>query len=413
MTKWQSFYCAGCAALLLGSCAKSTPGKGEPDPRADQPTPIALSASVRGSQSGFSFSFFKELLKTKQPGENLFVSPLSLHMALSMVANGASGTTREEILHTLQAKDLSPEALNQACRTLLEALPGADPAVTMGLANALFYKNSFPVEAPFLQTLTGYYKAQVSGLSFKPSDLPLINRWASDHTHGKIPKVLDRLDEDLVVLLLNALYFKGVWRVKFDKDQTRPAVFTKADGTSLQVNMMHRTDTVKYATTTDFDAIQKPYGNGQFTLTVLLPKTSAVADLFNQMDPPKWNALQGSFRTMNVGVAIPRFRLQQEFRLNAVLEAMGISKAFDHLAADFSALSRDPSFISFIQQNTFAAVDEEGTEAAAVTTVGVGVTSLPSVPQFICNRPFGIVISENTSQSILFMGRISQPADLP
>jgi len=413
MKKWRLFYCAGWATLLLCSCAKDTTGEEKPDTRSDKQTPISLAPAVHQSMSGFSFSFFRELQKTKQPRENLFVSPLSLHMAMSMVANGATGETREEILRTLQAKDLSAETLNQACLTLLEALPNADPAVTLGLANAVFYKNGFPVEAAFLKTLNDYYKAQASGLSFLPPDLPVINKWASDHTNGRIPKVLDQIDPNLVMLLLNALYFKGDWRVKFNKDQTRTRTFTKADGTNIQVNMMHQTDTVKYAVTADFDAIQKPYGNGQFTLTVLLPKTSAVADLFNQMDAQKWDALQHSFRTATVAVGIPRFKLEQAFELNAVLEAMGIKKAFLPEAANFSALSRDPTFISFVKQNTFAAVDEEGTEAAAVTTIGIGVTSEPVVPQFICNRPFSIVISENTSQSILFMGRISEPVDLP
>lgn len=413
MMKWRLFYCAGWAALVLCSCAKDTAADKKPDPRSDKQTPIVIASAVQASMSGFSFSFFKELQKTSQPQDNLFVSPLSLHMALSMVANGAAAETRDEILSALQATDLPAETLNQTNHTLLETLPKADPSVTLSLANAVFYKNSFPFEASFLKTLNDYYKAPATGLSFLPSDLPVINKWASDHTNGKIPKVLDRIDSDLVMLLLNALYFKGDWRVKFDKRQTRAETFTKADGTTMQVNMMHQTDTVKYAATTDFDAIQKPYGNGQFTLTVLLPNTSAVADLFNQLDTQKWDALQRSFRNATVAMSIPRFKLGQEFRLNTVLEAMGIKKAFMPMAANFSALSREPVFISFVKQNTFAALDEEGTEAAAVTTVGIGVTSAPLVRQFTCNRPFGIVISENTSQSILFMGRISQPVDLP
>ncbi|MGJ7031448.1 serpin family protein [Niabella hirudinis] len=415
MMKWRSFYGICGIALVLGSCTKEkVPSKEEqPDPRSDKPTPVVVATTVQGSQSGFAFSFFKELQKTVFPQENLFVSPLSLHIALSMVANGAGGTTREEILTALEAKNLSVATLNEASRTLLEVLPKADPEVTLGLANAVFYKNSFPVEAPFLKTLNDYYKAEVSGLSFQPSDLPVINKWASDHTNGKIPKVMDELKPDLVMLLLNALYFKGDWRVKFDKNATRPATFTKQDGSTMQVNMMYLNDTVRYAATPDFAAVQKPYGNGQFTLTVLLPKTSAVADLFNQMDAQKWDDLQQAFQTTKVGVGLPRFKLKQDFRLNAILEAMGIKKAFTPMVADFSAISKEPSSISFVKQSTFIAMNEDGTEAAAVTNIGMVGTSAPLNPQFICNKPFGIIISENTSQSILFMGRISQPVDLP
>ncbi|WP_018629438.1 serpin family protein [Niabella aurantiaca] len=412
MLKRRLFYCAGWAALILGSCAKHVSDEGKPDLRSAKQTPITISAAVRESMSGFSFAFFNALQQTKQDQENIFVSPLSLHMAMSMVANGATGDTREEILNALQAKDLSSEELNKTNRTLLEQLPKADPEISFGLANAVFYKNGFPVETTFLETLAAYYKAQVTGLPFQPSDLQLINKWASDHTNGKIPVVLNKLSPDLVMLLMNALYLKGNWRAKFDKDKTTSETFTKADGTQMQVNMMHQTDTVKYAPAANFDAIQKPYGNGQFTMTILLPKTSAVADLFEQMDLQKWNALQQSFRTITVNIGIPRFKLEQEFKLNETLQAMGIRKAFT-FDADFDALSKIPVYISFVKQNTFAAVDEEGTEAAAVTSIGIGVTSAPQIPQFICNRPFGIIISENTSNSILFMGRISQPIGLP
>ncbi|MCF3107434.1 serpin family protein [Niabella sp. CC-SYL272] len=410
MKQWRLFFLGGWTALILGSCSKAISGK--PDPKSSKQTPIAISAPVSASMSAFSFSFFKELQKKQPSGSNIFISPLSLHMAMSMVANGATGETRDEILDALQAKDLSADSLNAACFTLLEELPKADPAVTLGLANVVFYKNSFPVEASFLKTLNDYYKAGAAGLSFQPSDLPVINKWASDHTNGKITKVLDQLDPDLVLLLMNALYFKGDWRVKFDKSQTRPETFTKADGSTMQVNMMHRTDTIRYAAATDFDAIQKPYGNGQFTLTVLLPKTNAVADLFNQMDAQKWDALQHSFYTTKLEIGIPSFKLKQEFTLNQTLEAMGIKKAFGS-GASFDALSKAAVQINLVKQNTFAALDEEGTEAAAVTTVGINVTSAGPPSRFICNRPFGIIISEHTSKSILFMGAISQPVALP
>ncbi|WP_300604929.1 serpin family protein [Niabella sp.] len=423
MNQWRLFYLAACTAMLAGSCSKAPLEKapvdqGQPIPqtpksKAENENPVLISAAVHQSMSDFSFSFFKALQKQQPAGSNIFVSPLSLHMALSMLANGASGTTKKEILNALQAADLSDSALNNACRTLLEELPKADPAVNFQLANAVFYKNVFPVKAGFLKTLEDYYKTQTQGLSFQPSDLPLINKWASDHTNGKIPAVLSELDPELVLLLMNALYFKGDWSTKFDKQQTVAAPFIKEDGSRMQTAMMRQTDTVLYAATTDFQTIQKPYGNGQFTITILLPKTSAVADLFNQMDTQKWNALLQSFKPTKVGIEIPRFKLQQEFKLKPVLEAMGVKSAFIPQAANFSAFSPLPTFVSLIQQNTFVAVDEDGTEATAVTTIGAVGTSAPSYPFFICNRPFGIIISENTSKSILFMGSIYQPVAIP
>ncbi|MCD2421300.1 serpin family protein [Niabella pedocola] len=416
MNQWRLFYVAVCAALLMGSCSKAplekipddqeTPA---PKPKAEDEAPVLISAAVHESISGFSFSFFKALQKQQPAGHNLFASPLSLHIALSMLANGASGTTKDEILKVLQAEDLSGSTLNKDCLALLETLPNADPAVTFQPANAVFYKNNFPVEASFLKTLGDYYKTQTIGLPFKPSDLPVINKWASDHTNGKIPTVLEELDSNLVLLLMNALYFKGDWSTKFDKNRTVAATFLKEDGTRMQTAMMRQTDTVLYASTNEFQSIQKPYGNGQFTMTILLPKTSAVANLFNQMDTQKWNALLKSFKPTKVGIELPRFKLQQAFKLIPVLEAMGIRNAFDPQAANFSAFSREPTFVSLVQQSTYVSVDEDGTEAAAVTAAGATGTSGAMYPYFICNRPFGIIISENTSKSILFMGSIYQP----
>ncbi|MBO9594186.1 MAG: serpin family protein [Niabella sp.] len=420
MNQWRLFYVAVCAALLMGSCSKAPlekipddQEKPVPAPKAEDENPALISAAVHQSISGFSFSFYKALQKQQPAGANIFVSPLSLHIALSMLANGASGTTREEILKALQAEGLSDSTLNKDCLSLLEELPKADPAVTLQLANAVFYKNGFPVEAGFLKTLSDYYRTETKGLAFEPADLPVINKWASDHTNGKIPTVLEELDSKLVLLLLNALYFKGDWTTKFDKRTTVGATFVKEDGSRMQTAMMRQTDTVLYASTNDFQSIQKPYGNGQFTMTILLPKTSAVANLFNQMDTQKWNALLKSFKPTKVDIGLPRFKLQQAFKLIPVLEAMGIKNAFNPWAANFSALSHVPTFVSLFQQNTFVAVDEDGTEAAAVTNIGVAPTSGPLYPQFICNRPFGIIISESTSKSILFMGSIYQPVAIP
>lgn len=379
------------------------------DTKADAPiTPIALSAPVHRSLSDFAFDCFRQLQTEKSPGENIFISPLSLHMAMGMVANGATDDTRNEILKTLGAENLPMDQLNQSYLTLLEKLPSVDPKVNLGLANSIWYKNNFSVAPAFLDLMKNYFKAQVTGLSFQPSDLTTINQWASDHTNGKIPEVLNTIDPDLVLLLMNALYFKGDWRSAFNTANTRTEDFTRQDGSKMQVKMMHLEDTVRYAAMPAFDVVQKPYGNGQFTMTILLPRQGSIKELFEQLNIDQWQALQNALRTTTVSVGLPKFTLQQEYNLNSTLQAIGIKKAFTD-AANFNALSKKPTKISFVKQNTFAAVDEKGTEAAAVTTVGIVVTSQPAIPTFICNHPFGIIISETTSNSILFMGRIAQP----
>lgn len=410
MQKTIAILTIGLATALITGCTKNKNIE-NPNTKADAPiTPIMIAAPVNKSISGFSFNFFRELLKENKPGDNIFVSPLSLHMAMGMVANGATGETRAEILKTLDAGNLSMDDLNKSYLTLLEELPKVDPKVKLALANSIWYKNDFSVEADFLKQMKDYFKAQVTGLPFQPSDLAIINKWASDNTNGKIPKVLDEFESDLVMLLMNALYFKGDWRAQFKKADTKTENFTKVNGSTMQVKMMHMEDTVRYTSTSKFQAIQKPYGNGQFTMTIILPGKEYNGNWAELLSESDWNSLQNSSYTSTVKIGLPKFKLEQDFELKNTLNAMGIKKAFTNLA-EFDALSKRPTKISFVKQNTFAAVDEEGTEAAAVTVVGMKTfSSGPYVPpQFICDRPFGIIISETTSNTILFMGRIAEP----
>lgn len=402
---------AGCTLVLLANCTKKqAPGKEQTDTPI---TPIAVSAAVRESVTGFSFSFFKNLLKEQKINENVFVSPLSLHMAMGMVANGADGETQAEIKKALDAADLSMDALNKTYLDLLEKLPAVDPGTKLGLANSLWYRNSFSVENDFIGTLKNYFKAQVTSLPFNPPDAAIINKWANDHTSGRIPTILQEkeMTQELVLLLMNALYFKGTWRARFDKSRTENKEFIKADGSRIPVQMMQQTDTVRYMAGTAYDVIRKEYGNGQFAMTFILPKENhTLQDYFNGATQNDWDALASGLTTTKVQLEIPKFTLRQEFLLNATLKAMGIKKAFDPGQADFSGISKTKTFVSFVKQNTFCAVDEEGTEAAAVTIVGMEVTSAPIIPKFVCNRPFGIIISETTSNTILFMGRIAAPS---
>ncbi len=401
-------------ALLFSACSKNNVPQGPDDARqqSNEQNPITLAAPVANAFTDFSFSFFKTLQENTPANKDIFVSPLSLHIALGMLANGAENETKDEIMKMLQADHLSQEQLNKAYSTLLEELPKADPLVKMSLANAIFYKNTFAVEAPFLQTMQNAFKAQITGLPFVPADLVTINKWASDNTNGKIPTVLNELDPNLVMLIMNALYFKGDWRSKFDRKNTFDGPFYLEGSGQKTVKMMHQKDSFQLGSGEDFTALQLPYGNGQFRATLLLPKEGkTIASVLAALNESKWALLQSGFSTRTVNLSLPKFKLEQEFKLNQTLEAMGMKKAFSFLEADLGGISKQRINVDFVKQNTFAAVDEEGTEAAAVTTIGLELTSVPIIPQFICNRPFGFIISEKTSNTILFMGRIMNPAE--
>ncbi|GAB3011368.1 serpin family protein [Niabella terrae] len=406
------FLSIGFALLIMTGCSKKNLPTQEDRKGSDQQHPISLAAPVANVFTSFSFDFFKTQQSRAGVTEDLFVSPLSLHIALGMLANGAEGSTHTEIMNALKAEQLSQGALNQAYSTLLTELPQADPAVEMALANAIFYKNGFSVEAPFLGILHNSFNAEITALPFLPEDLTIINQWASDHTNGKIPQVLQELSPNLVMLLMNALYFKGDWRIRFDKKNTAAQPFYREAATASTVQMMQRKDTFELATGSGYRALQLAYGNGQFRATLLLPdEDKSITDIFNQLDAAAWQQLQRSFQTRTVQLGLPKFKLSAAYDLNKTLEDMGMVKVFQPDAANLEGISPvKPLFVSFVKQNTFAAVDEQGTEAAAVTTIGVEVTSAPAPPpQFICNKPFGLIISEKTSNTILFMGRIMDP----
>ncbi|GAB3425262.1 serpin family protein [Niabella aquatica] len=403
------------AGIILISCSKShtAPEETEKRQQAGVQHPIELAAPVADVFTVFSFDFFKALQAETGAEKDIFVSPLSLHIALGMLVNGARGETGSQIMKALRSENLSQEAMNNAYKTLLTELPQADPLVKMALANAIFYKNGFTAETPFLNTMKNTFDAQITGLPFIPSDKDIINKWASDHTNGKIPKVLDELSADLVMLLMNALYFKGDWRAKFDRKNTKKQSFYLEGGGQKTVKMMNQTDTFRLAPGNDFTALQVPYGNGQFRATLILPNTGkSLASVLNEMNADAWGQLQNSFYTRSVEVGLPKFKLEQDFNLNKTLQKMGMVKAFETNAKFDGIGELKPLYVGFVKQNTFAAVDEEGTEAAAVTTTGMFTTSLPAAPpQFICDRPFGFIISEKTSNTILFMGRIMDPKE--
>ena len=173
---------------------------------------------------------------------------------------------------------------------------------------------------------------------------------------------------------------------------------------------MNQQDSFEYASFIDYYVLRMPYGNGQFVATLILPKVSkTISGVFNEFDATKWNDVQNNLQKQTVIVGVPKFKLTQEFSLNNTLKKMGMQKAFSDGAEFGGILKNEPIKVSFIKQNTFVAVDEVGTEAAAVTTIGMVTTSLPSYPSFICNRPFGFIISEKTSNTILFMGRVMNP----
>ncbi|MGV3559269.1 serpin family protein [Larkinella arboricola] len=358
----------------------------------------------------FSFDFLKRVNEQEKKDENIFVSPLSLHMALGMLLNGAAGQTADEMKKAMHLDGVSLADANQTYEFLMQGLPTADPKVTTKLANSIWYRNGFSVEPSYFDATKKTFNAQISGEDFSNAApvINKINQWASDNTNGRIKNVIQEIRNDHVLFLLNALYFKGDWKYPFDPQKTVDAPFKLASGSSKQVRLMTMTGGIRHAFRPTYGAFQLPYGNGTYSMTVLLPNENSSADaLINNLNATEWAELQQSMKETKVAIGLPKFTLEYEAHLNDALSQMGMPTAFTD-GANFTGISTKQGLkVSYVKQNTFVAVDEKGTEAAAVTSIGVEVTSMP--PSLICDRPFVVLITEKETGSVLFMGKIMNP----
>ncbi len=357
--------------------------------------------------SEFAFDFLKKHNAEEKADKNYFVSPLSLHVALGMLLNGADGKTKEEIQKGLRvSSDLA--TTNGIYKDLIDNLQNSDPKVTNTIANSVWYRNSFTVEKSFLDVLKASFNATVSAEDFNNvATVGKINTWASDNTNGKIQKVLEQIEPSQVMFLINALYFKGDWKIPFKVENTREENFVGTTGTK-PVKMMAMLENVKYAKSSSYQALELAYGDGNYIMTILLPdEDTPVSNVINQLSGTEWKSLKTALAEQRVFIGLPKFTLEYETNLNKVISNMGIHTMFNDFA-DLSKISAPAGKlkVGFVKQNTFLTVDEKGTEAAAVTTIEIKLTSAPILPEFICNRPFAFFISEKQSNTILFVGKI-------
>jgi len=301
--------------------------------------------------------------------------------------------------------------VNQAYISLINQLLSVDPKVQLAIANAVFYRQNFDVKQPFLDTMQTAFDSEIAALDFsQPSALSTINGWASDNTNGKIPKVLDEISGNAVMFLMNTLYFKGIWTDEFDPDLTQEDIFHLADGSITNVQMMH--SSIQSATygTNDFAAIELTFGQANFSMLIMLPNNT-LSEFIADFTEADWMEMTTWF-DQNLGisereVALPKFKFSYQKQLNDQLAALGMVDAFSPELADLSGISDADIYVDFVKQNTFIEVNEEGSEAAAVTTIGIVETSMPEA--FIINRPFAFVIRERTTNTMLFIGKVESP----
>lgn len=394
--------------LVAGFCAAVSCSS--PTDNVQTPTgELRVSTPFAAQTTDFAFDFLKRVNEQEKKEANAFVSPLSLHIALGMLLNGANGQTAQEIQKTLKLDAQTLSEANQTYANLMENLPNVDPKVKLNLANSVWYRNSFAVETSFQDVLRKSFKAEVTPLDFaSPMAKDRINQWASDQTAGKIKNVISEVKPEHVMFLMNALYFKGDWKTQFKADKTVDMPFKLVSGTTKSVKMMRLETNMRRAFRPTYTAFELPYAKGNYAMTVLLPNANSSADaLINSLNGADWTALQKDMTEGTMDIGLPRFTLQYEINLNNALAKMGMPTVFTD-AADLTKINTGGKLkVDMVKQNTFVAVDEVGTEAAAVTTIGVVVTSLPVA--YLCDRPFVFVIHEKTSNTVLFTGKIVDP----
>lgn len=403
--------------MLVAAACSTPPTEGTPSsqPAVLTALPRALTSNevlVRDAANTFAFALWGRV-NGAQRDTNVFVSPLSASFALGMTLNGAAGQTADQMRSALQFGSATLPQINAGYKSLVALLTSLDPGVQMQIANSIWYRQEFPFRQAFFDTTKVYFDATVRGLDFnaRAASLAAINGWVSAATNGKIPTVLDDIQAQQVMFLINAIYFKGSWRAKFDPAQTTASSFRPSAGASQSVQLMHRLDSLSYAESATYQAADLPYGNTAFSMTVLLPKAGTdVEALAASLTPAGWQAITAGFRTQKVDFSLPRLTLKYERKLNGDLQALGMLVPFVAGGADFTQMAAAPAgnqlFIEFVKQNTFVDISEEGTEAAAVTTVGVGVTSMPLYPVMRVDRPYLFMLRERLTGTVLFMGKI-------
>ncbi len=402
--------------VLMLSCSKQM------SPAKDSIRTITLPAEgpqVVTSNNLFAFDFFKATLENDPTQKNKLISPLCIYMALSMVYNGADHATRDSIAKTLKLSGISIDELNEVCAALISQLPEEDSRVQMDIANSIWYRNnSIQPLSTFLNTLKNDYNASIKALDFNnPSSVTTINNWVTEKTKNKIQSIIDQISPNDLMFLVNAIYFNGKWQQEFKPALTQKDIFHRADGSTVSVPFMNGEMKLKTSDAASFTLAELPYGSDNgFAMMVLKPK-NGVKDLHGFISGLNENdvitAMQ-NLRAANIKLSIPKWEYAYEIKnMQPELSQLGMGIAFTG-AADFTRMyDTEPGIVRISKaiHKTYIKVDEKGTEAAAVTSIGMEMTSVIIPQQLKLDRPFVYLIVEKQTGAILFLGTVNDPSE--
>ena len=357
----------------------------------------------------FAFDMFR--LVSKEEGANTFFSPLSLNLALGMLYNGATGDTRTEMAQVMGMTDFTEREINEYYQKISQTLMGIDPQTELGIANSIWHRHTLPVKQSFIDINKKYFDAKVKGLDFfDPAAADSINNWCAEKTRDKITEIVEKpLPGAAIMYLINALYFKSKWAYQFDKEKTYQRDFTVAGNKTVKVNMMSQQEKLPYYADQYLQCVEMPYGNDAFSMVAILPAIgSDIEQLIANLDNEKWqNIIQKLTIQRDVIVELPRFKIECTIPLRERVKDIGLRRIF---FGGLENISGGDLFVSDIKQKTYIEVNEEGTEAAAVTVISI-VDISTGMKSFIADRPFLYLIKEKSTGLILFIGRMDEPVE--
>lgn len=378
-------------------------------------TPVAQTTEITAMPHDDAQSFATALFKTVNSNcgeENLCISPASAMWALAMTANGAEGNTAKQMYAALGYPTAAKQraAFNTLQKSSIETAENNEKAV-VNIANSIWIKNTIKIKEPFTATNELFYDAEVRHTAFDDAAIAEINNWCSEKTNGKIKSILNESNPATLLMLINALYLNAKWATPFNKELTKKAPFTKADGEVVEVDMMHQERQATYYGDEIMQIAIRPFMYNEYSMMLVLPRegvtieqtADALADRYEQIDAERVDCL--------LHLGMPKFKNEFGTSLKTTLQAMGMEDAFTDKAR-FDGISKTPLRIDDVVQKTYIAVDEEGAEAAAITYValcGMSMMRPQEAVTMIMDRPFIYTIRDNRSGDILFMGKVGNP----
>jgi len=396
--------------IMAMSCSKSD------EELPNEPVPINLSQNqiaLIESGNSFAFDIFMKVIGSAGENENVMISPLSISYALSMTLNGAAGATRDSMLKALMMNGITPDEINDSYKNLTGALLSVDKRVLISIANSVWVEKNFTVKKSFTDILTNYYDAESRSFDINDASAPdKINIWIEDKTNGLIKEMIEKLEDNTVMLLINAIYFKGKWKSQFDKSKTVEMPFYKYGGNQVDVPTMKQKSDFRVYEGNGFVVAEFPYGQGNFVMDIIIPHDQGgFNSTLAMVSDENYTSWINQMSKRETDLSFPRFKYGFKKKLKDILSDMGMGIAFSD-DADFSNISdMYDLLINDVAHQSFIETNEEGTEAAAATVVEIGVTSMPPAPLVLkLDHPFIYIIREISTNTIIFMGRVADPS---